>query len=242
MQSRHQVIESIEPGERMGGSPMTGPKKRQPPVTTPAPIFCLRVSLEGVEPTIWRRLRVPGNANLGWLHAVIQVAMGWTNSHLHQFVVGKRLYSSPSFDLDESEDAPQALDEDAIAIMEVAPRVKCTLVYEYDFGDSWDHRITVEKILDPDPAAAGFAQCMDGERACPPEDCGGVSGYADLLEIVMDPKHEEYESMMEWLGGRFDPEAFDRDKTNKHLRKLKWPRTTVSQLADVLMRRDGVKG
>ena len=221
---------------------MTGSKKRQPIDATPVPIYHLKVSLKGVAPPIWRRLQVPGNANLGWLHTVIQVAMGWTNSHLHQFVIGKRLYSDPSFDLDEFEDDPGVFDENATAIAEVAPRAKSTFVYEYDFGDSWEHRITVEKILDPDPAAAGLARCLDGERACPPEDCGGVGGYADLLETIMDPKHEEYESMMEWLGGGFDPEVFDRVKTNKHLQKLKWPRTTVSQLAGKLMRRDGAKG
>ena len=211
-------------------------------LATPAPVFQLKVSLDGIAPVIWRRLQVPGNATLGWLHAVIQVAMGWTNSHLHQFVAGKRLYSDPSFDLDEFEDDPRVVDEGTITIIEVAPRVKRTFVYEYDFGDSWDHRITVEKILDPDPATATAARCLDGERACPPEDCGGVYGYAALLEIIMDPKHEEYESMMEWLGGRFEPEVFDRDKANKYLRKLKWPRATVGQLAGLLMQRDGVKG
>ena len=200
---------------------MTGSKKRQPIDATPVPIYHLKVSLKGVAPPIWRRLQVPGNANLGWLHAVIQVAMGWTNSHLHQFVIGKRLYSDPSFDLDELEDDPGVFDENATAMAEVAPRVKSTFVYEYDFGDSWDHRIVVEKILDPDPTAAGLVQCLDGKRACPPEDCGGVGGYADLLETIMDPKHEEYESMREWLGGSFDPEAFDRETINKHLRKLK---------------------
>ena len=221
---------------------MTGPKTRQPAIVKPAPIFRLKISVEGIAPVIWRRLQIPGNASLGWLHAAIQVAMGWTNSHLHQFVVGKRLYSDPSFGLDEFEDVPRVLDENATTISEIARRAKSTFVYEYDFGDSWDHRIVVEKILDPDPAVAGLAQCLDGERACPPEDCGGVPGYADLLEVIMDPKHEEYESMMEWLGGTFDPEAFDRVRTNKHLQKLKWPRTTVSQLAGVLMRRDGAKG
>jgi hypothetical protein len=154
------------------------------PIATPAPVFQLKVSLEGIAPTIWRRLQVPGSGTLGWLHAVIQVVMGWTNSHLHQFVVGKRLYSAPSFDLDEFEDSPRVLKEDTTAIMEVVPRAKRTFAYEYDLGDSWDHRITVEKILDPDPTAAGVAQCLDGERACPPEDCGGVWGYADLLEII----------------------------------------------------------
>ena len=126
--------------------------------------------------------------------------------------------------------------------MEVAPRAKTAFVYEYDFGDSWEHRIIVEKILDPDPAAAGLAQCLAGERACPPDDCGGAFGYANLLEIIMDPKHEEYEEMMEWLGGNFDPEAFHRDTTNQCLKKLRWPRVTERQLAGVLMQRDGVKG
>lgn len=222
---------------------MATPRKRQPASAIPAPVYHLKVSLEGIEPTIWRRLQVPGNANLGWLHAVIQVAMGWTNSHLHQFVVGKRSYSDPRHGLEDFADGPSVLDENATAILDIAPRAKsAAFLYEYDFGDSWEHRIVVEKILDPDPAAAGMARCLDGARACPPDDCGGAFGYANLLEIIMDPKHEEYEDMMEWLGGEFESEAFDREKINKHLRKLKWPRTTEGQLAGVLMQRDGVKG
>lgn len=221
---------------------MARAKKQQSAGAANARMYHLRVSLEGTEPLIWRRLQVPGSANLGWLHAVIQVAMGWTNSHLHRFVHGERLYSDPSFDLDEFEDDPRVLDENKTAIHEIAPRGKSAFVYEYDFGDSWDHRITVEKILDPVPAAASIAQCLDGARACPPEDCGGVWGYADLLKIIRNPKHKEYESMVEWLGGEFDPEAFDRDKINRYLRKLKWPSTTVSQLASVLMQRDRIRG
>jgi hypothetical protein len=220
---------------------MVGTRKQQSASATSARIYHLRVSLEGIEPIIWRRLQVPGEATLGWLHVVIQVAMGWTNSHLHQFNAGKRLYSDPSFELDEFEDDPRVLDENKTAIHEIVPRAKSAFAYEYDFGDSWDHRITVEKILDQDPTAETFAQCLDGEHACPPEDCGGVWGYEDLLKIIRDPKHEEYESMMEWLGGKFNPKAFDRDKVNKCLRKLKWPHPTVGQLASVLMQRDGVK-
>ena len=225
----------------MGGHPMSAPKKRLSPSATSAPLYHLKVSLEGIEPLIWRRLQVPGDANLGWLHAVIQVAMGWTNSHLHQFNAGKRLYSDPSFGLDEFEDDPCVLDENKTAVLDIVRRAKSAFVYEYDFGDSWEHRITVERILEPDPAAVRFAQCLDGERACPPEDCGGVWGYENLLKIIRKPKHKEYESMMEWLGGKFNPEAFDRDKINKYLRKLKWARTTVSQLAGVLMQRDRIK-
>ena len=100
---------------------MPGSKKRQSESVTGASTYHLKVSLEGIEPTIWRRLQVPGNASLGWLHAVVQVAMGWTNSHLHQFVVGKQIYSDPSFDLDEFEDEPRVLDEDATAIRESHP-------------------------------------------------------------------------------------------------------------------------
>jgi hypothetical protein len=217
-------------------------RKRQPATAAPGPIYHLKVSLEGIKPLIWRRLQVPGSANLGWLHAVIQVAMGWTNSHLHQFVVGEGLYSDPSVELDEFEDDARVFDETTTAIRDIAPRAKSAFVYEYDFGDSWEHRITVKRILDADPAEGKLTQCLDGERACPPEDCGSVWGYADLLKIIRNPKHKEYESMMEWLGGEFDPEAFDRDKINNYLRKLKWPRTTVSQLVSVLMQRDSVRG
>jgi hypothetical protein len=112
------------------------------------------------------------------------------------------------------------------------------LGYEYDFGDSWNHQITVEKILTPDPAAATVALCLDGARACPPEDCGGPWGYDNLLKILRNPKHEEHESMKEWLGHPLDPEAFDAEKVNTCLRKLKWPRTTEGQLRKVLMARD----
>jgi hypothetical protein len=221
---------------------MAGTRQRQSARAAEARTYHLKVSLEGIEPLIWRRLQVPGDANLGWLHAAIQVAMGWTNSHLHQFIVRKQVYSDPSFGLDEFEGDPPVLDENKATILEIVPRTNSSFVYEYDFGDSWEHRITVEKILDVNPPERKVAQCLDGERACPPEDCGGVWGYSDLLEVIMNPKHEEYESMMEWLGGEFVPEAFDRDRINKYLRKLKWPRTTVGQLATVLMHRDGVKG
>jgi hypothetical protein len=221
---------------------MATARKRQPAYAAPASTYHLKITLEGTKPPIWRRLQVPSNANLGWLHAVIQVAMGWTNSHLHQLIVGERMYSDPTFELAEFEGDPEVFDANKTVIHEIAPRVKSAFVYEYDFGDSWEHRVTVEKILDPDPGTPRIAQCLDGERACPPEDCGGVWGYANLLKIIRNPKHREYEEMMEWLGGEFDPEAFEREKINKCLRKLKWPRTTVSQLATVLMQRDDVRG
>ena len=182
---------------------------------------------------------MPGNANLGWLHAVIQGTMGWTNSHLHRFCDGERTISDPAFELDEFEDSPPVLDERKFTLIQVVPREGDELLYEYDFGDSWEHRVVVVKILDPDPAAAKVALCLDGARACPPEDCGGVWGYANLLKILGNPRHKEHKTMLEWLGGPLDPEAFDLNKANTFLRKLKWPHVTEGQLAAVLMQRDG---
>ena len=153
-----------------------------------APIYHLKVVLIGTKPPIWRRLQVPGNANLGWLHAVLQVAVGWTNSHLHQFKVGGAFYSDPNQHFAEYEGDPEILDESKVTLRQLAPRAKNTLGYEYDFGDSWEHRITVERIVPPDPAAAMRARCLDGARACPPEDCGGVLGLRQPAQDHQEPE------------------------------------------------------
>ena len=218
---------------------MIAPAKGRSKAASPAPLYHLEVVLNHVKPQVHRRLQVPGNANLGWLHAVIQVTMGWTNSHLHQFCDGEQIISDPAFELDEFEDSPPVLDERKVTLMQVAPRERDELLYQYDFGDSWEHRVVVVKILDPDAAAAKVALCLDGARACPPDDCGGVWGYEDLLKIIRNPRHKEHKTMLEWLGGPFDPQAFDLNKTNTFLRKLKWPCVTERQLATVLMQRDG---
>jgi hypothetical protein len=203
-----------------------------------APLYYMKVVLNETKPIIWRRLQVPGNATLGWLHAVLQVAMGWTNSHLHQFRVRELLYSDLRHNFREYEGDPEILDENKETLQRVAARQKDMLAYEYDFGDSWHHQITVERILSRDSAVSSVALCLDGARACPPEDCGGTWGYDNLLKILRNPKHEQHDSMKEWLGRPLDPEAFDVEKVNSYLRKLKWPRTTESQLRKVLMARD----
>lgn len=203
------------------------------------PRYQLKVTLPGLP--VWRRLLVRGDMSLGLLHAVIQVAMGWTNSHLHQFTIGKNRYSAPETFEDFGFGEPD-LNEEKAVLMELAPRAKMKFVYEYDFGDSWEHCIAVEKILEPDTASKGVAECLDGACACPPEDCGGIGGYLDLLDIIKDPRHKEHESMMEWLGGGIDPDEFDIQKVNKYLKKLKFPRMTGEQLAKVLMERDGYQG
>jgi hypothetical protein len=203
-----------------------------------APIYQLKVVLLGSKPPIWRRLQVPGNARLDWLHASLQVAMGWTNSHLHHFLTGEARYCDPRQNEDMGFGDEPDRDETKATLMRVAPAQGAQFGYEYDFGDSWEHAITVEKILPPDPAAATSALCLDGARACPPEDCGGVWGYANLLKILKKPRHPEHKNMKEWVGGGFDPNTFDTAEINLWLRKLKWPRVTEAQLRKVLMGRD----
>jgi hypothetical protein len=205
------------------------------------PIYDLKIVLLHTKPLVWRRLQVPGNANLGWLHAVLQVAMGWTNSHLHHFLTRDARYSDPGYN--DNEDSGfgglTEHDENEATVLEVLPKAGAHITYEYDFGDSWLHSVEAEKILPPAAKAAGVAVCLDGARAGPPEDCGGVSGYANFLEIMKNRKHPDHQNMKEWIGGSFDAEAFDVAEVNAWLRKLKWPRVTEAQLRRVLMARDG---
>jgi hypothetical protein len=203
-----------------------------------APIYQLKIVLLGTKPPIWRRLQVPGDASLGWLHAAIQVTMGWTNSHLHHFLTSDARYSDPRHCEDMGFGDEPDRDEAKATLGQVAPQEGAQFGYEYDFGDSWEHEITVEKILPGEAAAATTALCLDGARACPPEDCGGIGGYAELLKTLKNPKHPEHKAMKEWLGRPFDAEAFDVAKANLWLRKLKWPRVTEAQLRKVLMGRD----
>jgi hypothetical protein len=195
-------------------------KSMKPPSAAkePGKTYQLKIELEGIAPPIWRRVLVPGKISLGRLHAVIQMAMGWDNSHLHFFAIGKQAYSDPAFDLDEFRGVP-VLDEDEALLTDVAPRAGKALVYMYDFGDSWGHRIKVEKILRGELSKGNIVECIDGARACPPEDCGGVWGYEDRLQALTDLRHNSHKSTLEWLGEEFDPEAFDLEEINKALRQ-----------------------
>ena len=186
--------------------------------TSSAPIYQLKITLRDSRPPIWRRVLVPADFTLAKLHWVIQQAMGWTNSHLHHFRVGETYYSLPVPYTDWAE--LNEKDSRKVRLDQIAPRVKAKFVYEYDFGDSWEHEIVVEKILPPEPGVK-YPTCLKGKGACPPEDVGGVWGYAGFLEAIHDPNHEEHKMYLEWIGGSFDPEAFDLDDTNAALRRVK---------------------
>jgi Plasmid pRiA4b ORF-3-like protein len=173
----------------------------------------LRISLKEVRPVVWRRLLVPGNIRLSRLHDVFQAAMGWTNSHLHSFRIGDALYGT-QFD-DYPPDEP---DEKSITVVGALGDQR-RFRYEYDFGDSWEHEVVVEAIT---KATRGLksAVCVDGQNACPPEDCGGVGGYAMMLEALADPSHEEHDEYLTWVGGAFDPAAFELAEINIALQHL----------------------
>ena len=174
-------------------------------------IYQLKVTLAGPRPPIWRRLLVSSSVTLRELHDIVQVAMGWMDSHLHQFEAKGQLYGKPSPELD----LPMR-DEARTRLDQVLTHPKDFLLYEYDFGDSWTHQIMLEKVL-PSSHELKTPQCLAGARACPPEDCGGVFGYAELLRALKDPSHPEHEDMLEWIGGDYDSAFFDLDAVNKQL-------------------------
>jgi hypothetical protein len=179
-------------------------------------VYTLKVTLEGVEPPIWRRFRVSGSLTLERLHAVLQRVMGWQDSHLHEFEVGGRTYGHPVPDEPEYEVEP----ERELTLREAAPRAGSRFRYAYDLGDDWQHEIRVEAIAGPDEQLE-HTICLAGQRACPPDDCGGIGGYEELLEVLANPRHPEHKSMVMWAGKGFDPEAFDLAKVNRKLRPLK---------------------
>lgn len=188
---------------------------KQEPART---VYQLKVTLLDIDPPIWRRLLAPSNAPLAKLHKIIQRAMGWEDSHLHQFMVGKQIYGTA--DPDAWGGGPKILSERSHTLEQVASRARMKLIYEYDFGDSWRHEILVEKVVPVDPGAR-YPVCLEGARACPPEDCGGPPGYEDLLLALSDPSHPEHADIIDWLGGGFDPEALDLVKINRALARFK---------------------
>ena len=174
--------------------------------------YQLRVVLREISPSIWRTLDVPGDLTLHRLHEVLQLAMGWEDAHLYLFQIDGKLFGEASTEWD----LPVA--DVAKATVEEVTALTSTFKYEYDLGDSWIHEITLEQ------SRAGNSEdglrCTGGARACPPEDYGGPPGYEMFLEAITDPRHEEHEAMLEWIGGQFDSEGFDVATVNRALSRL----------------------
>jgi hypothetical protein len=158
------------------------------------------------------------DVSLEKLHELIQTAMGWTNSHLHQFEIGDTRYTDPRFMADDFDDFGAA-DYSGIRLSDLVAEhgEDLKMRYEYDFGDGWEHEIVLEDVGKAQPGRR-YPLCTGGDRACPPEDVGGVFGFADYVEAITDPDHDEHEDCLEW-SGPFDPAAFDTSAATKRMRK-----------------------
>jgi hypothetical protein len=177
------------------------------------PIYQVKITLIGVEnPPVWRRVLVPAAIRLDRLHDVIQDTMGWQNAHLHAFIDGQTYYGVPDAELQYRDERTTRLND----LLTPGDR----LLYTYDFGDDWEHEITIEEATVAEPGMR-YPRCVAGQAACPPEDVGGHPGYAQLVQILTDPGHEEHQDMLDWLGldnrNQFDPARFDPDDANRRL-------------------------
>jgi hypothetical protein len=190
------------------------PKRRES--DPPAPVFQIKVGLRGAKPPIWRRLEVPGDIALAGFHTVIQIAFGWHDSHLHVFETPFGNFGTADPDLGHRSDA-------GVTLEQVAPDVGSKLRYTYDFGDDWGHDILIEKMLESS-GTAPLPRCTGGRRAAPPDDCGGIWGYAELVEVLSDPADREHQDRLDWLGledaADFDPVAFDAGAVTRSLSRV----------------------
>lgn len=193
---------------------MVDAARRRRSTAADAPVLQLKISLAGIsKPPVWRRVLVPATMRLDLLHTVIQSAMGWTDTHMHEFTADGIDYGPRDAELD-------LIDERTVWVGDLIGEPRDRMRYTYDFGDYWQHDVVVEKVL-PVEKGVRYPRCVGGKGRRPPEDCGGVWGYADLRETLADPAHEEHEAMLEWLGldsaADFDPHAFDLDEANESL-------------------------
>lgn len=185
-------------------------------------IYQFKIALKYSDPLIWRRIQVPVDYTFWAFHCAIQDAMGWDGGHLHgfRFINKKNNYRSINIGLplpdDDVEYLDRLIDERTAMIADYFGKISKQCVYEYDFGDGWEHAILLEKIILAGPKEK-YPKIIAGANACPPEDCGGIGGYYNLLKILKDPKNPEYEEIREWLGlensdDNFDPNIFNPDE------------------------------
>ncbi|MDH5720315.1 MAG: plasmid pRiA4b ORF-3 family protein [Spirochaetia bacterium] len=175
--------------------------------------YQLKITLTDVNPPIWRRFTVNPEIKFPDFHKVLQTIMGWTNTHLHQFRFNDLIYGYDEEELDDD-----IIDYRNIKLNKLIKHEKEKIIYDYDFGDGWEHAIILEKIIDNKLNQPPSPTCIDGERSCPPEDCGGPYGYEELLTALNNPKHEDHEEMLDWVGDEFNSEKYDIEYVNKMLK------------------------
>lgn len=184
----------------------------------------VHIALEGIEPAIWRRVEVPLGLNLKGLHDVIQAAMGWQNHHLFEFRIGENVYGQPDPTWDTGRKILQAKSAKLEAL--AAQGVE-TFDYVYDTGDNWRHAITIEAVEAANPAK-DYPRFIDGARRCPPENVGGILGYGEFLEADSNPRHREHRRLLEWYGGRYDPNDIDEPSLRSRLDAIAKRRASTS--------------
>ncbi len=172
-----------------------------------------KIVLKDVKPPMWRRIELSSDMKLPQVSRALIVAMGWTDTHLHAFRVGRTSYGVPDADF-----PTDMRSERQVTLADIAPNAGDSFWFDYDFGDGWTHKVTVESIVPSEGESS--PRCLAGARACPPEDCGGPYGYRELLNAYADPRHERHREIIEWLPDDFDPDAFDLDETNHALRRV----------------------
>lgn len=175
----------------------------------------LRITLNDTEPPIWRTVEVPLTTSLRGLHEVIQAAMPFGDYHLFDFRVGEQRYAIPAPEFD----GPETRNAKTTKLGLILERGATEFRYTYDFGDNWQHTVTVEEVIEADPAVA-YPRFVGGERRAPPEDAGGVWGFKEFVEAMTKPRHREKKAMTEWYGGPFDPKAMDRGAIDVAMSKL----------------------
>ena len=215
--AKHLLERSLE--ETTGLAAKAAAKSKEPKTKIPAgAVFQFKITLLGIDPPIWRRIQTK-DCTLDKLHEHIQTAMGWTNSHLHQFMIDGVRHGDPELIYEDSQDEEPPIDSRRLKLSKIIPwdGKRFQFEYEYDFGDGWEHEILFEGFV-PVEKGARYPLCLEGERACPPDDVGGTYGYRDYVKAMANPRHKRHKEFLEW-NGPFDPEKFDAQAATKEMRK-----------------------
>ena len=185
-------------------------------------VYQFKITLKGIKPALWRRIEVPETYSFWDLHVAVQDAMGWKDCHLHDFTMpNPHTHKKERIGIPDEDFDLEFLPGWELKMSDYFSLKNSAAIYKYDYGDNWVHTVKLEKIF-PRLKETKYPRCIDGERACPPEDCGGIYGYQDFLEAIMDPAHEQHEDLLVWAGSDFEPESFDPGKVRFDNPRKRW--------------------